>query len=60
MSANAASYGFVLSYPDGATDTTCYQYEPWHYRYFGREIAAELAASGLTTREYLWGHGSGR
>jgi len=59
MAANAVTYGFVLSYPDGATDTTCYQYEPWHYRYFGREIAADIAASGLTTREYLWGHGSG-
>jgi D-alanyl-D-alanine carboxypeptidase len=60
MAANAASYGFVLSYPDGATAKTCYQYEPWHFRYFGREIAADMAGSGITTRGYLWGHGSGR
>jgi zinc D-Ala-D-Ala carboxypeptidase len=60
MAANAASYGFVLSYPDGATAETCYQYEPWHYRYFGPEISADMAASGLTTRSYLWGRGSGR
>jgi len=59
MAANAASYGFVLSYPDGATAETCYQYEPWHFRYFGPDIAADMAASGLTTRSYLWGRGSG-
>lgn len=59
MAANAATYGFVLSYPDGATATTCYQYEPWHYRYFGRAVAADIEASGLTTRGYLWGHAAG-
>lgn len=51
---NGWKFGFVMSYPDGAKDITCYKYEPWHYRYVGREMAADIHASGLTLREYLW------
>ncbi len=54
MAANGWRYGFVMSYPKGAFDLTCYQYEPWHYRYVGRELAAAIERSGLTPREYLW------
>ena len=55
MAANAWRYGFVMSYPRGAFDLTCYDYEPWHYRYVGRPLAAQIAASGLTPRQVLWG-----
>jgi|GEM_PF-2631439 len=51
---NAWKYGFVMSYPKGKTSVTCYAYEPWHYRYVGRAAAAQVRASGLTLREYLW------
>jgi zinc D-Ala-D-Ala carboxypeptidase len=51
---NAWKYGFVQSYPKGTTDVTCYAYEPWHYRYFGRALARAIHDSGLTVREYLW------
>lgn len=51
---NGWKFGFVLSYPEGQTGVTCYIYEPWHYRYVGREMAADIHASGLTVREYLW------
>ena len=51
---NAWRYGFVMSYPAGLSDITCYDYEPWHYRYIGRDAAAELYESGLTLREWLW------
>ena len=52
---NAWRYGWVLSYPKGKSPSiTCYQYEPWHYRYVGRSEAAAIHASGLTTRQYLW------
>lgn len=47
-------FGFVLSYPAGVEDVTCYKYEPWHFRYLGRELAGRVQASGLTLREYLW------
>lgn len=51
---HAHEYGFVLSYPAGEEHITCYSYEPWHYRYVGPEMAADVVRSGLTLREYLW------
>ena len=54
MARNAWKYGWLMSYPKGKTDVTCYGYEPWHYRYVGREMAAKIHESGLTIREYLW------
>jgi D-alanyl-D-alanine carboxypeptidase len=53
---NAWRYGFVMSYPKDKQQITCYQYEPWHYRYVGRQMAADVVDSGLTLREYLWQH----
>lgn len=54
MKANAWRYGFVMSYPAGAFATTGYDYEPWHYRYVGRDVAAAVRASGVPLRQYLW------
>jgi D-alanyl-D-alanine carboxypeptidase len=52
---NAWRFGFVSSFPvDSSPAFTCYKYEPWHYRYFGRDIAASIHSSGLTPREWLW------
>jgi D-alanyl-D-alanine carboxypeptidase len=51
---NAWRFGFIQSYPNGKTEETCYSYEPWHYRYFGKDLAAIIHQSGLTVREYLW------
>ena len=59
MKNNAWKYGWVMSYPQGKTAVTCYQYEPWHYRYFGRTVAAQIQGSGLTVREWLWQQGYG-
>lgn len=50
---NAHEYGFILSYPKGAEEETGYGYEPWHYRYVGREIAAEIKESGELPQVYL-------
>jgi zinc D-Ala-D-Ala carboxypeptidase len=55
MGANAWRFGFVLSYPKGMEAQTCYAYEPWHYRYVGRDLAQQEHDSGLTLREFLWG-----
>ena len=54
MAAHAWEYGFVMSYPVGKTKKTCYGFEPWHYRYVGRDEAAAIHASGLVLREWLW------
>jgi D-alanyl-D-alanine carboxypeptidase len=56
IKANGWRYGFLLSYPKNKKSVVCYRYEPWHYRYVGREMAANVRASGLTLREYLWRH----
>ena len=50
---HAWEYGFVLRYPKGKIDVTGIIYEPWHYRYVGKEVAKELHESGLTLEEYL-------
>jgi D-alanyl-D-alanine carboxypeptidase len=54
LKANAWKYGFVMSYPKGKSALTCYDYEPWHYRYVGRDLAAQITKSGQTPREFLW------
>ncbi|MCX6703661.1 MAG: D-alanyl-D-alanine carboxypeptidase family protein [Candidatus Zambryskibacteria bacterium] len=36
---NAHRYGFILSYPKG---NTFYQFEPWHWRFVGVELATRL------------------
>jgi D-alanyl-D-alanine carboxypeptidase len=58
MAQNAWRYGFVLSYPKGQQSETCYGYEPWHYRYVGRDLARDVHGSGQTLRRYLWDHAS--
>jgi D-alanyl-D-alanine carboxypeptidase len=54
MAAHGWEYGFVMSYPKGATAVTCYDTEPWHFRYVGRDLAAQVHASGAPLRAYLW------
>lgn len=55
LAANAAGFGFVLRYPNGATPVTGYEFEPWHYRYVGIATAAAYQASGATTLEQYFG-----
>ncbi|HUF07032.1 MAG TPA: cell wall-binding repeat-containing protein [Candidatus Binatia bacterium] len=59
MQANAWRYGFVMSYPRDRFATVCHEHEPWHYRYFGRDVAYSITVSGLTPREWLWLNGNG-
>ncbi|HEY8544782.1 MAG TPA: M15 family metallopeptidase [Acidimicrobiales bacterium] len=53
LAEHAHEYGFVLSYPDLPTTRTCYEFEPWHFRYVGRDLAATIRESGLAPREYF-------
>ncbi len=50
---NSWQYGFILRYPNDKSQITGVIYEPWHYRWVGREIAADLHESGLCLEEYL-------
>ncbi len=60
LAANAWRHGFALSYPDDAEALTGYAFEPWHYRYIGREAASEMAEQGLLLEEYLRACDAGR
>ena len=50
---HAVEYGFILRYPKGAEEKTEITYEPWHWRYVGRENAAKISASGLCFEDYI-------
>lgn len=50
---NCWEYGFILRYPNEKSVITGIIYEPWHYRYVGKEIAMALKESGLCLEEYL-------
>lgn len=55
---NAYKFGFVLRYPVDKSEITGISYEPWHYRYVGKEVAKELYTQGLCLEEYLTKQGS--
>ncbi len=50
---NAYRFGFHLRYPKGMQEITGYQFEPWHYRYLGIDLATELYGSSLTMEEFF-------
>ena len=52
MQKNAYKYGFILRYPKGKESITGYDYESWHYRYVGEDIAKEINDLGITFDEY--------
>lgn len=53
LAENAWRYGFILRYPQGAENVTGIDYEPWHFRYVGKDAAREIYESGATLEEYL-------
>lgn len=46
-------YGFILRYPKDKEEITGIIYEPWHYRYVGKEHAKEIMEKGLCLEEYI-------
>ena len=50
---NSYKYGFILRYPTEKSDITGINYEPWHYRYVGKEIAKVLYENDICLEEYL-------
>lgn len=51
--AHCQEYGFILRYPNNASEITGIIYEPWHFRYVGEEAAAIIMEKGITLEEYL-------
>lgn len=53
LAENAYRYGFIQRYPEGKTEITGIEYEPWHYRYVGKEAAEEIFSRRICLEEYL-------
>lgn len=50
---NSYKYGFILRYPENKKDITKVDYEPWHYRYVGREHAEIIYNKKYVLEEYI-------
>lgn len=55
VAAHAHEYGFIVRYPPDKQAITGYQYEPWHLRYVGAELASQMHATGPHTMEEFFG-----
>ena len=51
---NTHKFGFILRYPKDKKDITGYEYEPWHYRYVGLDVARICYEENLTLEEYFY------
>ena len=52
---HCSEYGFILRYPEGKEYITGIEYEPWHFRYVGKEAAAYIMEQGICLEEYIDG-----
>ena len=52
LTKNAYKYGFILRYPKNKEYITGYQFESWHYRYVGTDIATYIHKNNITYEEY--------
>jgi D-alanyl-D-alanine carboxypeptidase len=55
LAENAYRFGFILRYPADKTDVTGYEYEPWHFRWVGVDLATEMHNQGVATLEEFFG-----
>jgi LAS superfamily LD-carboxypeptidase LdcB len=53
LAANAWRFGFVMSYPKGREEESGYMYEPWHFRYVGREVAAIIREKDVVPSVFI-------
>ncbi len=52
LAENAWKFGFVLRYPENKTDITGITFEPWHWRFVGRENARAMRDGAVCLEEY--------
>ncbi|HSW99629.1 MAG TPA: M15 family metallopeptidase [Patescibacteria group bacterium] len=60
LAANAYKFGFIIRYPADKVALTGYEYEPWHVRYIGVDLATELHKTGVKTLEEFFNLKSGQ
>ena len=56
LSNHAYEYGFIQRYPSDKSNITGINYEPWHYRYVGEDVAKEMFETDICLEEYLETH----
>lgn len=49
---NCSSFGFIVRYPEGKESITGHNFEPWHFRYVGRDAAVFMTTNNLTLEEF--------
>lgn len=49
---NCSTFGFIVRYPEGKDSVTGHSYEPWHFRYVGRDAAVFMTTNNLTLEEF--------
>lgn len=52
LAEHSPEYGFVIRYPKGKEYITSIEFEPWHFRYVGREAAAVMTDEGICLEEF--------
>lgn len=50
---HSKNYGFILRYPQGKEYITGIDYEPWHFRYVGKEAAVIIMDNEITLEEFV-------
>lgn len=53
LAKHSCEYGFILRYPLGKEYITSIEYEPWHFRYVGKEAATVITEKGITLEEFV-------
>lgn len=53
LAKHSCEYGFILRYPLGKEYITGIEYEPWHFRYVGKEAATIITEKGITLEEFV-------
>lgn len=53
LAASAHKYGFIVRYQKDKQNLTGYDYEPWHVRYVGIDLATELNKTGQTLEQFF-------
>ena len=53
LAANSYKYGFIIRYQKDTQALTGYEYEPWHVRYVGSDLSAQIHQTGQTLEQFF-------
>ncbi len=53
LAKHSSEYGFIIRYGKDQEQLTGYEYEPWHLRYVGKNLASELVNTKKTLEQYF-------